>query len=82
MINQNKMNTLQEILEEGGWDSLTKKKEEYPTAGWYSLEKLSIRYKTKPNFIKRFCMKYFLGFIWTDGTEEDWYDVSNPFKSE
>ena len=76
------MNTLQEILEEGGWDSLTKKKEEYPTAGWYSLEKLSIRYKTKPNFIKRFCMKYFLGFIWTDGTEEDWYDVSNPFKSK
>ena len=68
------MKTLHEIL-----------KEEYPTAGWYSLEKFSIRFKTKPNFIKRFCMKYFLGFIWTDGTEEDWYDLGKKhlnFKSE
>jgi hypothetical protein len=48
------------------------KNNQYPTAGWYSLGKFSIRFKTKPNFIKRFCMKYFLGFTWTNGTFEEW----------
>ena len=66
------MNTLHEIL-----------KKEYQTAGWYSLGMLSIRFKTKPNFIKRFFMKHFLGFIWTDGTEEDWnYIQKKYFKSK
>lgn len=30
-------------------------------------------------------MKYFLGFIWTDGTEEDWHNLGKKylnFKSE
>ena len=50
------------------------KNNQYPTEGWYGISEGSfkIRFAKKPNFIKRFFMKHFLGFTWTDGTFEDW----------
>jgi hypothetical protein len=60
------------------------KNNQYPTAGWYEISEgnFKIRFAKKPNFIKRFCMKHFLGFTWTDGTFEDWDTFKPTFKSE